>query len=140
MNRPVSEIGKERTKNVAKYIIENNCSCQLMLSSNATRAQQTAQIIAPALNCKNLIIESSLYLTNLTAYFNILFEQEDSIDKIAIVGHNPGITEFANYFLTEKIWSMPTSAVLCIDIAADKWIDITMATHKKRFFVTPKTL
>ena len=44
--RPLLEKGKKRTKYVVDYFLENNCRPDLIISSHAVRAFETAKIIA----------------------------------------------------------------------------------------------
>jgi phosphohistidine phosphatase len=64
-----------------------------------------------------------------------LYELDDAISSVLMVGHNPVITEFANYFLEEKIMYMTTSGMVCIEIDTKKWTDINLASHKTKFMI-----
>ena len=50
------------------------------------------------------------------------------------------MTDFANIFLEDKIYNMPTSGVACIEFNTDKWADIRSAAKKTNFVISPKTL
>ena len=57
-----------------------------------------------------------------------------------MIGHNPTITNFANYFLTEYVDYMPTSGVVCVEFDTDKWNEIVTAKKQTRFIIYPKML
>ncbi len=48
--RPLLEKGKKRTKYVVDYFLENNINPDLIISSHAVRAFETAKIIATSLD------------------------------------------------------------------------------------------
>ena len=48
--RPLLEKGKKRTKRIIDYLLENNIKADLIISSHAVRALETARIIGYALN------------------------------------------------------------------------------------------
>lgn len=141
-NRALLPKGEERTRLIAEYIKKNHFPCQLIISSSAVRAVHTARIITtafPPLDYE-IVVEPRLYNASASEYLDILLELDDSISQVALVGHNPAITEFANNFLKEKLEKMITSAVVCIEINADKWSEIPISPYDKKFIITFKML
>ncbi len=140
--RTLVEEGIEQTEKICDYLSKNRCKCQHIYTSNAVRSLETARILAKGFksSTKEIIIEPRLYSGTTDAYLDVLYRQPKEVTHLAIVGHNPNVTDFANCFLSEMIHNLPTSAVLCIEIDTDNWTDIDLATHRKRFLITPKTL
>lgn len=140
--RPILEKGKNRTALVRDYLIDNNCSVDLMISSHAVRANQTASIIAEGLGYpnENIQISTSIYHGSLDSIIDQLFELPDDVNSVMLFGHNPTFTSLANYFIPGKIDWLPTSAVVCIDFETDKWEDFINARKKVKFVVTPRLL
>ena len=142
LNRPLLKKGEERTKLIAQFLKDNAYTCQLILSSNAVRAMETARIIEKSFGDLEyeIVDEPRLYLAKAADYFEILFELDETISEVAIVAHNPAVMDFANNFLSEKLENMPTSTVVCIEINTDKWSEILIAPYAKRFLITFKML
>ena len=140
--RPLLKKGEERSALVADFFKKNNCQCELLLSSHAVRAVETAKIVARGFNYlpEKIVVDPRFYHADVSKYFEILFEIDDSVSQLAIVAHNPYITEFANCFLEEKISGMPTSTVVCVEIDTEHWNEINLASYKKRFIINPKML
>ncbi len=138
-SRKLHPYGIEKTKKLAKYFDEHAVVFDCMVSSQAVRAFETAGLLAHAQNfpVEKIMKDRRIYFCTSTAYFDILYELDDKLASVAVVGHNPYITEFANYFLKEKITSMDTSAAVCIEIDADKWTDINMADYTTLFVINP---
>ncbi len=43
-------------------------------------------------------------------------------DRIALFGHNPGLTDFINYLADAHVYNLPTAAVSVIDFPFDDWL------------------
>lgn len=140
--RPLLETGVERTKAIGNYLLNSEAIPELILCSHATRAFETAKILASILNypTTKIVIDDKIYFGNAEDAFHLLYEQNNETGSIMLVGHNPTLTYMVNYFLIEKINNLPTSAVVCIDFETDKWEDLFLAPNTTRFLITPRLL
>ncbi len=140
--RPITEKGKERTKRVIDYLLQHHETLDLVISSPAVRAYQTAELIVKGLGYDEdkLTKEALLYGYDVDRVFNLFFGLSDDIENLMVVGHNPNITYLANQFLEEQIDYMPTSAVVCVEFDVKKWSDIAIQKAKQKFYITPKML
>jgi phosphohistidine phosphatase len=137
LDRELLPIGIERSNKLGKYLSDNNCKTDVLFSSYAKRAVQTAHIIAEHVGFeKNKIItKESLYLTSQEEYFDIILEQTPEIKTIMIVGHNPEITNVAQFFIPDFTSYMQTGACFCFDFKTDDWTKIFTAEREVRFYV-----
>jgi len=140
--RPLLEKGKKRTKYVVDYLLENNCRPDLIISSHAVRALETAKILGTALNYPEdkIIVSERIYHGNVDTSLDFVFEQADDIHSLMMVGHNPTFTYLANMFLDISIFNLPTSGVVCIEFMTDKWEDVIGAKKRTKFVISPKML
>lgn len=140
--RPILEKGKKRTKRIIDELLRRETVVDLIISSPAVRTMETARIIGNALRHSEDEIQqdSVLYFSDAERLFNLFFDLPAGVESLMIVGHNPTLTNFANQFLIDKVDSLPTSSVVCIDFNTDKWEDIDSMNSKLRFFITPKML
>lgn len=140
--RPLIEKGIKRTRLIADYLLKNNDKPDLIISSFAVRAYETASLIAETLSYpkENIRIENNLYHSDIDILFDHLYSLPNSVNSVMMVGHNPTFTEFANYFLKDKMDWLPTSAIVCITFKTDKWENIHRAKKNLRFVVSPKKL
>jgi len=131
--RPLLEKGEKRTKLICDYLLEKDIKVDLILSSHAVRAFETAKIIANALNYPedNIQISEDIYHSNIDILLSHLFETSDDINSVMMFGHNPTFTYFANYFLKDKLDWLPTSGVVCVEFKTDQWEKILDANWKK---------
>jgi len=137
LERELMPIGIERTHKLGTYLQTNNCKIDKMYSSFAKRAMQTTHILAEHVNYpqNKIITKKELYLTSQEEYFNILVEQDDTVDSVMIVGHNPEVTNVAQFFVPDFTSYMQTGACFCFDFETDDWTSIFTAERKVRFYV-----
>lgn len=121
--RPLNKRGKRDAPEMARRIHAAGIRPSLILSSPAVRAWTTAKIIAAEISypLEFLQRDKHLYLAGLDNLIDIVDAQENGFNNILIVGHNPGLTYFANYLCPELTANMPTCGVVSVTIDADSW-------------------
>lgn len=142
IERPLLDEGLKHTKHIIDFLYKNHTEIDLIFSSPAVRALQTAYILARALNLpfESIKNELTLYDGDADKITNLFYDIPQSIDKLMIVGHNPSITNFANLLLAEPIDYLPTSGLVCIQFDTNSWDDIWQAKIITNFVVTPHML
>jgi phosphohistidine phosphatase len=140
--RPLLQKGVKRTLKIANYLNEKRICPDLMISSHAVRAYDTARIIAGIIAYPedDIVVSKNLYHGSGDGILDELFSLDDSIESVMIFGHNPTFTSFANHFLKEKIDWLPTSGVVAVQFDVIKWSDIPLARVSIDFVVYPKHL
>ena len=142
IDRPLLEKGLKRTKHIIDFLHNSHTDIDLIISSPALRAFETAHIFAHALNfsTENIKKERVLYDGNADKITNLFYDLSNDINKLMIVGHNPSITNFANLLLPDPIDYLPTSGLVCIQFDAKSWDDIWKAKIITNFVITPQML
>lgn len=115
---------------MATRISEAGIRPSLILSSPAVRAWTTAKAVANeiAYPLEFLQRESELYLAGTQTLINVVAKQDAGFSSIMLVGHNPGLTEFANFMLPGLTDNVPTCGVVVIQVEANDW-DLRSATN-----------
>lgn len=141
-DRPLLEKGKKRTRKVINFLKDEAVQPELILSSTARRAAETATFFASGcgVGAENLIFEAALYRASRETLFSYLTNMSNQIQSLMIVGHNPAMTNFANHFLHKPIDWLPTSAVVGLNIDTESWSGIAAAPCRLRFMAVPKNL
>jgi len=142
LDRPLIEKGITRTKKTISYLQKNKVEIDLIISSHAKRAFETAKLYANALKypLKKIDVNTSIYFSGPESLFNILYSLPNNIQSVMIVGHNPTMTQFANCFVDKLIEYMPNSAVIAIEFDTIKWTEIENCDRKTKFILFPKKL
>jgi phosphohistidine phosphatase len=140
--RPLLENGKRKTEKVIEYLIHQKTNPDLILSSHAIRAKETAALIAKGLSYPEGRIQTVtiIYQGNDDDLINLIYGLPNEKNSIIIVGHNPTFTSLANHFLTKPIDWLPTSGVVCVEFKTDKWENIMVAKKRTKFVISPKLI
>ncbi len=101
---------------------------QVILSSPAQRAKQTAELVAEESKFKGeLKFVESYYMGEPEDYIAALKELPDEIERVMIVGHNPGL-EALLQLLDGKVDSLPTGSLAYLVLDIKHWADLTKST------------
>ena len=140
-DRPLNDRGEHDAPMMGKRLKDLGIIPDLIISSTAKRAQQTAKKIAKETGYDTGAIKwyEKLYHCIPAVFDEVLDELGDDIKTVFIVGHNPGITDFVNdlsdMFHTDN---MPTCAVVGAEMELDEWNGFRRAEKKVILFEYPK--
>jgi phosphohistidine phosphatase len=112
----------------------------LIITSPAKRAWTTAKIIAHEINypLEFLQREDGLYLASLNEILDTIVAQDNGFNNLMIVGHNPGLTDFANFLVPGLTNNLPTAGVVSVEIDRDDWSLYTQPQAKLLVHDWPK--
>jgi phosphohistidine phosphatase len=121
--RPLNRRGEKDAPAMARRINDAGIRPSLIMSSPAVRAWCTAKIVAKTINypIEFLHREDDLYLAGLDQLLDLFSQQDNAFNSVMIVGHNPGLTAFANYLLPGITDNIPTCGLVALDIDTDNW-------------------
>ncbi len=139
-DRPLLEKGLKRSQLIIDYLLDKQVNVDLIISSSAARARQTAEIFAQAFNYEQerIIFEKKIYYGDTDKLFELFIDIPSWVNSLLIVGHNPAITNFSNHFLDNKIDYLPTSGMVSISFETNDWAEIASAKRRTNFVVYPK--
>lgn len=134
--------GIERTKKVAKFLADKNIKPDLIVSSSATRAFETAKIIAHQLHYPeaDIRVETDIYDQGTAYLMELLYGLPNEVSSVMLIGHNPTFTHFANKFMDKSIDALATTGTVSISFNTDKWEELHLASKITNFVVVPKML
>lgn len=140
--RPLKKRGRKDAKKVGKYLRERGFVPSVIVSSDATRAIETAEILSETLNIEEPpALEANLYESGVEEYLRVLAKSAEELDSVMIVGHNPTITDTAFVLTGEKIYNwMKTSSVAVLDCAVESWRELSPYSCKTVELITPKDM
>jgi phosphohistidine phosphatase len=125
---------------MGRRLVGRGIEVELVLSSPATRAQQTAEALAEELlyPWDEIVTEESLYEADSEEILAVIEEQDDWVDSVMVVGHNPGLTSLANYLGRIDIENVPTSGVVELRYDVSSWSRIASTAPTDVRFDYPK--
>lgn len=139
-DRPLNKRGKKNAPEMAARLIKAQIKPNLLVSSPALRALTTATLFAEAWQIapKAIKQEPKIYEASEKTLLSIVNGFDDEYETVALFGHNPGITDFANLLSDGHIYNMPTCSVAIIDFDLDSWALISSGTGNLAVFDYPK--
>jgi len=122
-DRPLNDRGERDAPMMAKRFVERGGTADLIVTSNAARALQTAKAFATELGLKGdrFLLEPDLYHASPQTIARVTSEMPDSAQRVILFGHNPGISEAVEHFCGEGVGDMPTCGMVRIDFVASSW-------------------
>jgi phosphohistidine phosphatase len=139
-DRPLNHRGNKNAPEMAERIVRKNRVPELIVSSPANRALTTASHFAQTWNipAANIQQEPSVYEANIMSLLKVVNGLNNTVNSAALVGHNPGLTDFVNYLADAHIYNLPTAAVVMIDFPFDDWSMVSQHTGTLFLFDCPK--
>jgi len=140
--RPLMDKGIRKSKRVIESLQKKQISPDLIISSPAVRAIETARLFARGLGCseEKILIDRKIYDGHYDHILDLIYATSNQLDSLMLFGHNPTFNNLANLLVHPGIDEMPTSAVVGISFATDKWEDVPNAKSRLLFKLTPKNL
>lgn len=140
IERPLNKRGLEDAPLMANVLKKYDLKLDKIFSSSAVRAKMTTEIFARELNVPENMIDytDELYNASRRNILNFLKKLNDKFESIAIVGHNPGLTDLVHFLLYDFDYELPTCALVGIDLEINQWSEIKSGTGILKFFEYPK--
>jgi phosphohistidine phosphatase len=138
--RPLAKRGKRAAEAVGRWMAARGDLPDLILSSPAERARDTALRCAEAVDYAGEIrFESVLYFTTEDVYLELLWDLDDTIGSVLFVGHNP-VTESVIETLCGAFVRMPTAALARIDFEIASWRELDENSGQLAWLQMPREL
>ncbi|MDQ3322086.1 MAG: histidine phosphatase family protein [Acidobacteriota bacterium] len=138
-DRPLNKRGLEIMPFVGEKIFDNQFQIDLILSSPAKRARQTAILVKETAQIKAEIrYDERIYEASPHRLLEVIAETEDEREAIMLVGHNPGLEGLIRV-LTGETQLMKTAALAVIDLQIERWKETSAGCGMVRKIINPKS-
>ena len=139
-DRPLQERGINDAHLVAKTFKLHAPEIDFAFSSPANRALHTSMIFTQTLNFdfNNFRVNEQLYDFSGGSVQHFVEQLDNSLEVVAIFGHNYAFTSLANTWGDQYIENVPTAGLVHITFGVDDWSKIAKGTTKQMVF--PKHL
>jgi phosphohistidine phosphatase len=123
--RPLNKRGLEAAPLIGEIIYKNRFTPELVLSSPAKRAKQTAVLVREVGAIKPEIrFDERIYEASPQTLVQIISELGEEADSLLLIGHNPGLEGLIRFF-TGETQPMATAALAVIELNAKTWAEIS---------------
>lgn len=125
---------------MGRRLAEQGADVELMISSPAVRALATAEAMAEELGYPwdEIVADERLYEADTEAILAVIEEQDDWIDCLMLIGHNPGLTALANYLSPLNIDNVPTAGLVHLWYDMKRWTELAVMKPARVTFDYPK--
>lgn len=123
--RPLNKRGIRDAPVMAQRLQQRGSAPELILSSTAYRALETAELIRKemSLEQEQLLTTDSIYEAPLDALRQATTTLPDNATVVMLVGHNPGVSRLCQFLCRQTNLQMPTCAIACFNLDIDRWQD-----------------
>jgi len=139
-DRPLNTRGRHDAPEMGRRLQATGQIPGLLITSPAARALQTARMAAREMDFaeQRIIVEPSLYHASAGELFAILTSLETRAAHVMLVGHNPGLTDFAVRLSDARIDNLPTASLFCVDLELQDFSEIQPGTGHFVYYDYPK--
>ncbi len=137
--RLLSPAGEAEAEEMAGRLFKKNAVPQQFISSPALRAIRTAEYFSNSLGHNpNLIIQDEEIYEALTYnLMSIVNNLDNSVDFVALFGHNPSITGLVNLLCNTNYHNMPPATTVLIRFSFDSWNMVSSGKGEVVFYDYP---
>ncbi|SEA26380.1 phosphohistidine phosphatase [Desulfuromusa kysingii] len=138
-DRPLNARGKKAAFIMGQRMAKAGLSPDLVISSPAKRARSTAKLLAREIALPKTAIsyQTEIYAASLTTLQQIISSFPD-VAHIALIGHNPALTNLAKWLNPQAPDWLPTCAVINFQLAIARWENISTGCGTILFYGDPK--
>jgi phosphohistidine phosphatase len=140
-NRPLNDRGRKDAPRMGKYLKQIGLKPDTILTSSATRAKHTAQLLAHELHfpITDIIANESLYHASPQTILSAINRIPTTCDTLFVFGHNPGLSELVSK-LTDEYVELKTCCVATLDCGVDEWGAVFWGGCKMTDYFSPKSI
>jgi phosphohistidine phosphatase len=132
-DRRLAPRGRREAPRMGELIVAEEIVPQLVLSSPAARARETAELAVAAMHYAGPLPSSvgspvvtyhqELYMATPTTYVSLLREAQADVERVLVVGHNPTLEDLV-WRLTGESAVLPTACLAVVRLAIAEWSEL----------------
>lgn len=124
IDRPLDDQGKQNAPVMGKRLAQRDGRPDLLICSPATRAVATAEVIAKQIGYapKKIVVDQRIYGADIIQLLDVIQTLDSDCNHVMCIGHNPGLTDLANYLSPQHIGSLPTCGIVEMTFDTQTWM------------------
>lgn len=125
---------------MARRLKEKEITPDIFITSPAKRTSRTCREFARVFNFPKTAIKKveELYHASPETILKVLQRINEKYDLVLLFGHNPGLTEFAEWLTSKNLLNIPTCGIVGIKLQIKFWKDIDPGKARLLLFDFPK--
>ena len=126
-DRPLNEKGKAQIQTLAKMILKEKIQAEVMISSPAKRAKDTAESIAKLTGYqKEIIYNGKFYEANTEEYAQMIKKTPDEYSSLMLIAHNPTLENFLSELISKET-HLSTCSLARVQIPIVQWKNFNLS-------------
>ena len=139
-DRPLSKRGISNAILLSKYLDKQKIFFDLVLSSPSERTQSTSDLVLSYCNpAPTILLKEDIYHASVSSLSQLIKGQDDSINNLLVIGHNPGLHILIESLAHESIIKLPTCTFAKLT-NFNHWKDLDTGILDLELLITPKEL
>ncbi len=147
-DRPLNPRGRRAARTVAREMKAQGLAFDRVLASPARRVMETLEEVAAGYGAIQPDYDQRLYLASTATLLEIVQAIPDEIERLLLVGHNPGLEELALCLSRrdeaglrgEVEVKYPTGTVAEIALPVERWAEVSEGKGRIERFIRPRDL
>jgi len=138
--RSLVKKGEKEASAVARYLAARHAPPDLMISSFANRAIETAHLFAKAFRYprQRIVLRDTFYGEIRTEdLMNEIRKQPDKYQSLMLFGHDPAFSQLAAYLIKDFHEVLPKAGVVVAEFPIKRWRDLEGASGRLAEFTGP---
>ncbi len=130
-DRPLNKRGERDAPRMGQLLLDQGLVPDLIISSTAKRARQTAELVAQACGYENeIVFTRDLYHAGPEDYLETLNIMAEDEEVVMVVGHNPGMEALLDV-LTGESGYLTTANIAQVRLPIESWDELDEFTGGK---------
>lgn len=132
MDRDLTDSGIQDASRLGRYMYLEEKIPDVILTSHATRANKTAQLLSEQLKLDPSEIkeDEDLYEASVRTLLNIITGLDNKLKSVMIIGHNPSLTHLCEHLSKDIIGFLPPSSMVHLIFDELDWNKLDKGTGK----------
>ena len=146
-DRPLNKRGRRAAKTIGREMRSQGLEFDRVIASPAVRVIETLADVADGYGRDlGASFDKRVYLATPETLLDLVHEVEDGVERLLIVGHNPGLETLAMLLTrgeglrAELAVKYPTATIAVIEFAVDRWQDVAEGAGTLTRFIRPRDL
>ena len=148
-DRPLNKRGRKAARTIGREMRAQGLEFDRVVASPATRVVETLDDVADGYDgAIRADYDRRIYLASVATLLDVIHETDDSVERLLLVGHNPGIEllamlltrEDGNRLREEIEVKYPTGTLAEIRLPVEHWSQVAEGMGKVARFIRPRDL
>lgn len=140
-DRPLNDRGRRVSLGMGKHLNHLQLEPDLVISSPALRAWQTALLVSSAFEKSvDIHLNDALYGCNTNEWWKQVQLLPNEYSRILMVGHNPELHQFIAEISDFLIPKYPTCALALFDVESSQWQHVKRSDFHLKEVMLPKKM